>query len=247
MDNHDKKKRSFLSKMTSEAQFNVHHGSKEEALKCYDKILKKYPKEIKALYGKGMIHYQFNELKQALAYFEKVLTLNSEDVDALYGKGSILSRMGHFEEALVFFEKVIAIDPKMGIALMAKGYLLLDLNNAEGALDCFLQAEKMGRELDVLNGKGHALRQLEKPNEAKKCFDLAIKINAYDAEALFGLGMLAFDMSKLKEAQDYLHKSVVQDEENLPAWLTLADIFKKTNQPDKEKITRDKIAELESL
>ncbi len=244
MSNQEKEKRSFILELITEAQSHVHHNKKSDALACYDKILAKYSTEIAALYGKGMVHYQFEEYPQALEYFEQVLKIDPKEIDSLYAKGSVLSRQGHLEKAIVEFDKVVEINPKMDLALIAKGYILLDLEKNDVALDCFVKAEKIGQKMELLTGKGHAHRRLNNKVEAKNCYELALKYDPYDSEALMGLGILFYEEKNLKEAQDYLYKSVVQDDENLEAWTILHDIFKATNQKDKEAIAKNKISEL---
>ncbi|HUT80949.1 MAG TPA: tetratricopeptide repeat protein [Candidatus Bathyarchaeia archaeon] len=245
MDNVEKEKRLFILGLITEARSHVHHNRKVDALECYDKILVKYSNEISALYGKGMVHYQFSEFPLALEYFDQVLKIDSNEIDSLYAKGSILSRVGQLNEAIDLFDKVSEINPKMDLALIAKGYILLDLDKNEEALDCFTKAEKLDGKMELLAGKGHAFRKLNKQNEAKNYYTMALKHDPYDPEALMGLGLLSFEEKKLKEAQGYLYKSVVQDEENLEAWKVLYEIFKVTNQNDKEQIAKNKIAELE--
>ncbi|MBN1329809.1 MAG: tetratricopeptide repeat protein [Candidatus Heimdallarchaeota archaeon] len=245
MANEEKEKRSFILELITEARSHVHHNRKTDALNCYDKILTKYSNEISALYGKGMVYYQFDDYPLALEYFEEVLRINPNEIDSLYAKGSILSRQGQLLEAIDVFDKVAEINPHMELALIAKGYVLLDLEKTAAALDCFTRAEKLGGKLELLAGKGHALRKLNNKGEAKNYYLMALKYDPYDPEALMGLGLMSYEEKKLKEAQDYLYKSVVQDEDNLEAWTILCEIFKATNQKDKEEIARNKITKLQ--
>ena len=245
MANGDKDKKRYLLQLISDAQSFIHHGKKEEALNCYDKILQRFPNERSALYGKGMAYYEFGELKEALKYFNLVLSQNSNDIDSLYTKGIILNKIIKHQEAIELYDKIIALEPKLGYVWLAKGFALINLNKIELALDCFNNAEKFGTKNDVLIGKGHAYRKLHNYKEAKSFYQAAISIDPYDSEALFGLGAIEFENNNLKNAQEYLYKSVVQDEDNLDAWKILAEIYKATKQKENEKVAKEKINELE--
>jgi tetratricopeptide (TPR) repeat protein len=241
----DKEKRAFLFELTSEAQSLMYNGKKEEALKCYDKILEKYPDEDQFIYRKGMVFYEFEEFAESIKFFDKVLQKNPEDIDALYAKGTALSSLEKHNDAVTLFDKVLTIDPKMHLTWLAKGYTLLDLEKYEEALSSFEGAEKLGYRGDLLSGKGQALRMLGRIEEAKSHFDEAIKNDPYDFEALYGLGMLEYEQENIKEAQELLYRSVIQYEENIDAWITLAEIFKTNKDKDREKVARKKIKELQ--
>ncbi|NHK32464.1 MAG: tetratricopeptide repeat protein [Asgard group archaeon] len=245
MNQFEKEKRSFLIKHSNEAQSLVAQGKKEKAIKSYDLMLEKYPDEKSVLYGKGMAYYEFDEFTFAIECFDKILEKNPDDVDALYAKGSILRIIDKKQDALTLLKKTIELNPKLSFAWLTKGYIYLDLDKAEEALESFIKVEELGRGFDALAGKGHSLLKLDKQNEADKCFKQLLKIDPYDPEALHGLGIIEYQKNNLKQAQDYLYKSVVQDDNNLDAWIFLVEIFKKTKQTEREKIALEKIAELE--
>jgi len=240
----NKEKRAFMLDMTTEAQSLIYQGKKDEAIHCYDKILAKYPGEISALYGKGMVYYQFDELEEALKQFDTVLRIDSEEIDSLYAKGAILRSLGKNEEALPILNKTVALDPKMHIAWLAKGYIYLDEKKFEKALGCFERIEKLGYKEMAFVGKGHALRGMKKIENAEANYKLAIGVDPYDAEALFGLGIIELKNQNPKKALEFLYKSVVQDEEIIEAWEALVEVYRLLKQPDKEKIAQDKIKEL---
>ena len=239
----NEKQLSFL-RLSSEAQSHLHHGKKTEALKCYDDFLAQYPDDIKAFYGKGMIYYEFNEFEKAIENFDLALKVDETHVDSLYAKGVVLNAQGFHEDAIALFDKIIQLEENFALAWLAKGYALLEVNKAEEALECFLQVEQLNNRLDVSTGKGHAYRLLQQLKKAKKSYLQALSTDPYDADALYGLGAIAFSTNKLKEATDLLYKCVAQDDDHLSAWEILAKIYQKTNQQDKEQVARKRIAQL---
>jgi tetratricopeptide (TPR) repeat protein len=244
MTENDKEKRAFLLDKTTDAQSLIYQGKKDEAIKCYDGILVKYPGEISALYGKGMVYYQFDDLEEALKQFDTVLRIDSEEVDTLYAKGAILRNMGKNKEALPILNKTVELAPKMHIAWLAKGYLHLDEKSFEKALGCFERVEKLGFNEMTFVGKGHALRGMGKIENAIIIYKKALDKDPYDAEALFGLGVIELKNDNPKKALEYLYKSVVQDEEIIESWEALVEVYRLLKKPDKEEIARNKVKEL---
>ena len=240
----DREKRNFLMELTTDAQSLMYQGKKKEAIDCYDKILARYPDDTTVIYGKGMIYFEFDDLEDAIACFNKAIKINPDDINSLYAKGAILSSLGQNKEAIELFDTVIKHDAKFVIAWLAKGYALLNIEKSEKALQCFVEVEKLGRKEVVLSGKGHALRKLDELEKAESTYKAAIKIDPYDPEALFGLGIIAYKNEDLKLATKFLYRSVIQDDDNLEAWEILAEIYKKTKDTEKEKVALTKISEL---
>ncbi|MCK5047689.1 MAG: tetratricopeptide repeat protein, partial [Candidatus Heimdallarchaeota archaeon] len=174
----------------------------------------------------------------------KAIEINPEAIDSLYAKGAILSTLDQNEQAVQLFDTVLEQDSKFMIAWLAKGYALLNMEESEKALQCFVAVEKLGRREVALSGKGHALRKLNELEKAKTSYQEAIKIDPYDPEALFGLGVIAYKNENLKDATKLLYRSVIQDTDNLETWEILAEIYKKTNDAEKEKVALAKISEL---
>ena len=112
-------------------------GKKIEALQCFDKILEKFPEEIPAIYGKGMVYFEFGEIEQAIGQFDIVLEMDPNEIDSLYAKGAILSNLGKNQEALTLLEKTIELDPKLHIAWLAKGYIFLNEEKYDEAIISF--------------------------------------------------------------------------------------------------------------
>jgi len=191
-----------------------------------------------------MIYFEFDDLEEAITCFNKAIEIYPEDVDSLYAKGAILSSIGQNDEAIELFDTVLKHDAKFVIAWLAKGYALLNINKSKKALQCFVEVEKLGRKEIAFSGKGHALRKLNELEKSEKSYQEAIVIDPYDPEALFGLGIIAYKNEKLKLATKFLYRSVIQDDDNLEAWETLAEIYKKTKDAEKEKAALAKISEL---
>ena len=246
MSNENNKKRIEIMQLTREAQSFVLQGKKEEALNCYDKISEKYPDELRALYGKGMVFFEFDELETAIEFFDKVLEINPDEHDSLYAKGTILSSMGKSVQAMEYIDKFIELKPKFHIGWLSKGYALFDLEKYEEAMTCFEKVRELGYPDDVYNGMGHVLRKLDRLKESEQNYQRALKLDPFDPEALFGLGMIEYSKKNLKKAREFLYKSIVQDEENLEAWEAIAEVYKLTNDTKREEIARNKIKELKA-
>lgn len=84
----------------------------QEALECYNQILKIDPNHVKSWNGKGVIFEKFGRLDEALKCHDKVSDLDFKSHYAWYNKGKVLVDLERFDEALECFDKVLGLDPE---------------------------------------------------------------------------------------------------------------------------------------
>lgn len=121
----------------------------EEALECYEKVLKLNPDNALALSQKGYCLANLGRHEEALACCEKVIEKNPEltrkDDIIWYTKGHSLFNLRRPQESVECFNKALEI--KSGtfekLAWWDKGQALAELNNHEEGLKCFDNALKI--------------------------------------------------------------------------------------------------------
>lgn len=89
----------------------IHAGRLEEAARCYDEILIRYPKDALALFQKSVLEEKIGNLDGALDAVEKALKIEPENAEFLYSKGFVLYRKKQFNEAIRWFDKSLETDP----------------------------------------------------------------------------------------------------------------------------------------
>ncbi len=195
----------------------------DEAIQHFDKAIRINSKHANACYGKGEALLNLRKYDEAIQHFDKVLEINPIHEDAWRGKVSALNNLNRYDEAISFLDTIIKNSSKNADAWNSKGNALLNLRKYDEAIPCFDEAIKINPKHDdawnskgnALNGKGKALNEDHKfdeatqmYNEALQCFEKAIKINKKNVDAWEGkASALAFlgrsgDVWKDKE---YVH------------------------------------------
>ena len=83
----------------------------DDAIRCYDEILTRYPKDAFAFYQKSILEEKAENYDRALESINKALKAEPENAEYLYFKGLLLSRKKKFNDAISLFERSLEIDP----------------------------------------------------------------------------------------------------------------------------------------
>lgn len=200
----------------------------EDALDCLDKLIIKNPNDKEALYLKGTVYFELNELDSAIEYFNKVLKIDPEFLDAINDKGAVLLGLNKIEEAKKCFNKTINLDPNYVNGWHNMGITLYFSDDFAESLKFFDKAIKLdNKNINAIHFKGLGLRELKKSNEALKCFEEIIKINPEDVEAWYQKGNLLRDIKEEKEALESYKKFVeLVDNNDISEWKLTASRVK---------------------
>ena len=79
-------------------------GDYQKALKYFDLVLQKTPKNINAIIDKGVTLQNLNKLESSLKLYDAALELESNNIDALVNKGSSLHSLGKYIEAIKCYD-----------------------------------------------------------------------------------------------------------------------------------------------
>ena len=117
-------------------------GKTEEALECFEEVLKVNPNQLDALINGGVGLAKTGRLKEALKRFEKALDIAPTDVDALQQKAETMAQLGmskkddtQFLYALKICEEVSKKTPNLTLNnLMYKRIILNALDMPEEEL-----------------------------------------------------------------------------------------------------------------
>lgn len=118
----------------------------DEALQCYDEILKIRPDDGLTITSKRRIYSMLGKFKEAIECCDKEIEIDPQDNFAYLFKGTYLHKLGKFEEAIKCFDKSILIDSNYHSPYIDKGISLLELDKFDDALYCFDKAFKIKNE-----------------------------------------------------------------------------------------------------
>jgi len=127
---------SFLAEVT---------GHPEEALRFVEQAVENDPVDPYALYQRGRILAQRDDLDGAMESFSRALEVELDFPDALAAMGEIQNRRGEFAAAERYLERALAIDPRLAAVAALRGINYLGLGSvgeSEKSFQAALALEK---------------------------------------------------------------------------------------------------------
>jgi tetratricopeptide (TPR) repeat protein len=98
----------------------------ENALKAYQNILSRDPKNVEAAVGAGNLLYDAKRYIEAIPYYQQALALRGGDVNVSTDLGTALWYSGRADEALTQYAKSLSIDPHHAQTLFNLGIVKSD-------------------------------------------------------------------------------------------------------------------------
>ena len=96
------------------------NGYPEEALSCYDSLLKQMPDNTDFIYNKGYVYLVYlGDNEKALDCFDKVLEIDPTSVNALFNKGRTFEQMGDYINAKSIYLQILKNNPDYQLAVDA--------------------------------------------------------------------------------------------------------------------------------
>ena len=122
-----------------------HHdkGDFIQAIKYYDKALKKDPLSASAYYEKSMSYYALQDYEQAYINAIKTLAIYPGAEEAYIMKANILDDTGKPYAAIEAYDKLIEVNPNSFMALLNKGITALKIKKYTIAETAFVRANKL--------------------------------------------------------------------------------------------------------
>ncbi len=109
------------------AQSCLHLNEKENALKIYEELSQKSPKNASYLNSIGLCHRGMNNHKKALVNFEKAQLLERKNTKILFNVALTYSSMNQVPQAISTLKDILQIEPKHEKAILK----ILELQNPE--------------------------------------------------------------------------------------------------------------------
>lgn len=214
----------LLNKGTSLGVLDKH----EEALECFDKILKIRPISFQASswnrtlanpqvwYNRGYALKNLGNLNEALKCFDMALHLNNHESRIWNSKGDVLYALGNLKEASECYEHALKFNPQDPLSLVKKGRLLGKTGKCEEAIFFFDEALKINPEyLEAWLNKGVILEGWDNHEKAIACYDKAIKFSFNYWTPYFNKAISEYNLGKQNEANEDFQKAIEYIEQDL--------------------------------
>ena len=181
------------------AQKKLKDGSLYAAKCMYKDILKRFPKNKKAIEGLKLVYLKkISETKTNKNPPANDLQILID----LYGKGS-------FEKALEKTEFLSKKFPQSPVVLNIHGAVLQSLKRFDRSIDVFKEAIFIKPDFaEAYNNMGLSLTSQYKIIEAEEVFKKALAVNPDFAEAYNNMGIVLKEQGKMKEATDAYRKAL---------------------------------------
>ena len=144
-------------------------GMFDEAIFCYNTVLKDEPNNVHALIDKAATLQNTGRTKKAIAVFEKALKIDPKNIDALLNKGAALHTLEKFDEAISCYDIIIKQNTRSAHAFAYKGLSLGERGDLKSALIHFKKALSIDGDYDLAKvSKIHAEQLLRDSDKKSK-------------------------------------------------------------------------------
>ncbi|HSS45733.1 MAG TPA: sulfatase-like hydrolase/transferase, partial [Thermoanaerobaculia bacterium] len=155
----------------------------------------------------GLLYSENGRHREALSVLEPLARTQNPDV--LNALGVVRAGAGRVPEALEAFHRALEVDPGNAIAYQNIGITELHRGNFSAALAAFDSAFAINDRLPrAWNGRGVALQQSGRPQEAILAWKRAVELDPEQFDALFNLGVVALERGDSELARSSLSQFV---------------------------------------
>jgi len=192
------------------------------AQKHFKWILKKQPKNTKALTSLASTYSQQMDFENSFKYINKALKIDKRYRDAYILKGSNYLKIGNIEFAKSSYETAIQQDPEFYEAYVMLGSLYQSENNPI-CIEYYTTAMKLKpKNLDVLYACAYANQAFDHIEEAKNIYRSMIKIDSNYVESSFQMGYIKqWKENDLDSAQFFYSNAIQIKPDYVQAWHNL--------------------------
>jgi protein O-GlcNAc transferase len=250
-----------LQSKLEEAIFHQNEGFFRQAKRLYKEVLAKEPQHVEALLGLGTVECELGRVEDGISLINSSLGLNPNLAAAHVAKGKCLSKQGQLSEAIAVFERAIKIDPNLpeayhhlSIALKDSGdqkaaafYKLKSLtlspslpnppSNLSSNLSFSLDEsfKTLPEDLELIQQKleeAYAHHSEGFTNQAKHLYEEILDIQPDNFDALYMLGLLAYESGKITDGLQILKKAMLAQPENAEVCCQIGNGFYKLGNLD---------------
>lgn len=169
-----------LKMLSMMARVHTHAGRHTEALKLYDKLIDKSPKNLDHKVGKGDVELNKGNVKEAKEQYNEVLKVDPSNTQASVGMGKSAVMEGNLTQATSLFQSIKGDFENEGLASFFnnRGVALSKAGKTNEALALYKSASKFIKKYQahIKFNMGLAHTKMGNKAEAKKCFDEVLKI-----------------------------------------------------------------------
>ncbi|CAD8080832.1 unnamed protein product [Paramecium primaurelia] len=219
------------TKLYRRANYLIKNERYEQAMQLLDRVLENDPDFADAIYCKGIVELNQNNLEDAKKYFQISLEKQPNHALALNELASLMIKEKQYKEALEYLEKGFQVNPNIPDLNYGLGYVLARLKRKSEAIKYFDMAINQDpNQKHYYVSKATTLSDLKQYDNALEAIQFALKI---DSQYLDGYQVLVYiyRQSKQYEKMEKACEQVLKlDSQNQYALNCQQEIPKKISQ-----------------
>ena len=200
-----------------------------EALRSYQKIIKKDPSLAGPYYNKGIILKRNGRTEEAIDNYKKAISLKPDYVQAYNNLGVLYKDNENYENAIKMFTKAVAIQPDHQNSYYNIALIKEEQGLAEEAVEFLLKLLDLNPDH---NDAKALLKRYFKLNRKYmlRCYDEAIKINPKKPNNYYNRAITFKEAEKIDEAEDDYRRAIDLDPKHIGSQHNLALIHEERGQ-----------------
>lgn len=204
----------------------------ELAQKHFKYVVKKQPKNTKALVSLASTYSQLGDFEKSFQYINEALRVDKRYRDAYILKGSNYLALGKRDLALSSYETAIQQDPKFFIGYMKLGYMYTEDLKHDLALQYYLTASELEpKSTDALYGVAYSYQESGKYDKALASYRHLLEIDSTYHLALFNQGFIKQEYQKQIDSAVYFYRTATEMKpEFVKGWHNLGVCYMEQNR-----------------
>jgi tetratricopeptide (TPR) repeat protein len=198
----------------------------------YSFIVKKQPKNVKALVGLSSTYAYFADFQTAIQYVDQALKINPKYRDAYVMKGTIFLMQNNRKLAISSYETAVQQDPTFELAYLRLGQLYTEDEKYEIAIEKFRNAVALNPKLaDAIYGVAYCDQMLERYKEAEMGYHKLMQVDGKYHLGWFNIGYIKqfHNENQLDSAIIYYQMATDIQPEFVKAWHNIGLCYEDKN------------------
>lgn len=186
--------------------------SVDKTISNYTKTIEKNPKDVDAIFGRGLLYYEKGDYDKAISDYAKVIELNPKIADAYYNRGLAYSAKELYDEAIKDFTFAIKLNPAFEIAYYHRGNCYKSKRLYDEAIKDYTIAIDLNPEFtDAYYSRGCCYFVKELDDKAISDYTKTIRLDPYYQSAYYFRGWLYHEKGLFDKAISDFTKAIELD------------------------------------
>jgi tetratricopeptide (TPR) repeat protein len=210
-------------------------GAFRDAVDYYLRCLAHHPGNNYALFGLADCYKALNQFHKAIEIWEQYLLHDDKNITVLTRVADAYRKVRDFKHSKAVYLRVLEMEARNPYAIIGLGHLHYDFKEYRDALfywEMMLDSYKENVDIRVLTSIGNCHRKLKTFEKGIVFFEQALRRDAYNFYALFGLADCYRGLNQQHRSLEYWNRILEQDPRNKVILTRAGDAYRNLNNYD---------------